>query len=160
MELKLKTISKEAIPAAIEKIVLYRNLNQPFEAESICRDVLAVDPENQQGIRLLGLSLTDQFIGKKKDPYLEAERLFAMLKDPYERQYLTGLVRERRAKAELRAGQPPYMVTALLYEALKCYAEAEKCRPPGNDEAILRWNGCVRLAQSRPEFEWALKDMV
>jgi hypothetical protein len=159
MELTLKTISKEAIPGALQKVTVYRYLHQPVEAESICRDILAVDPDNQQAIRLLGLSLTDQFIGKKKDPYLEAERVFASLKDPYERYYLTGLLRERRAKAELRAGQPPYNVTALLYETLKCYAEAEKIRPPGNDEAILRWNGCVRLAQSRPEFEWALKDM-
>ena len=24
---------------------------------------------------------------------------------------------------------------------------------PGNDDAILRWNRCVRLLQSHPEFE-------
>jgi hypothetical protein len=27
------------------------------------------------------------------------------------------------------------------------FAEAEQLRAPGNDEALLRWNTCVRLIQ-------------
>jgi hypothetical protein len=41
----------------------------------------------------------------------------------------------------------------LLERALQCFAEAEKIRPPGNEDAILRWNRCVRLLQSEPDFE-------
>jgi len=40
----------------------------------------------------------------------------------------------------------------LLEEALNCFAAAEKLRPAGNDDSILRWNRCVRLLQSRPDF--------
>jgi len=37
MDLKLKTISKSGIGEAIAKAELYRYLNEPEEAESICR---------------------------------------------------------------------------------------------------------------------------
>lgn len=45
---ELKPLSKKAIPRAIEKADRYRLLNEPSDAESICLDVLAVDPENQR----------------------------------------------------------------------------------------------------------------
>ena len=154
MELILKKISGDAIPAAIRTAEHYRNLNEPTEAESICRDILAIDKANQAALRLLGLSLTDQFTGHDTDPYNEAERAFASLEDPYERSYYTGMLRERRAKAELRIGRPSYEVAALLRDALTCFEEAANVRPPGNDEALLRWNHCVRLVQSRPDLEW------
>ena len=81
MEFKLKTISKAGIPEAISKAELYRSLNEPEEAESICRDILAVEPENQLALRLLGLAITDQFCGDASDrsarsrkPFPEARR--------------------------------------------------------------------------------------
>ena len=43
----LKALSREAIPAALEKAERYRLLNEPGEAESICLDILQADPENQ-----------------------------------------------------------------------------------------------------------------
>ena len=61
MELKLKSISKGGVAEAISKAELYRYLNEPGEAESICRDILAVEPSNQATLRLLGLAITDQF---------------------------------------------------------------------------------------------------
>ena len=158
MELALKAISKDAVPGALATADVYRLLNEPGETESICRDVLATDPANQTALRLLGLSLTDQFTGRETDAYVEAERAFASLTDPYDRMFNTALLRERRAKAEIRIGNPPYMDAALLREALRLFAEAEKIRPPGNDEALLRWNRCVRLIQSRPDLEWATRD--
>jgi PAS domain-containing protein len=159
MSVELKRISREAVPAALEKAQIYRYLNEPGEAESICRDILNIDIRNQQAIRLLGLSLTEQFTGGETDDFQEADRTFQVLDDEYERLYYTGLVRERRAKAELKAGRRLDMVTALLREALELFAKAEKIRPSGNDEAILRWNRCVRLIQSRPELEWMVGDI-
>ena len=158
MDLALKTISMEAIPAAIAKAELYRVLNEPTETESICRDILAVDPPNQAATRLLAAALADQFTGSETDAYNEAERLLHNLTDQYEQRYYGGLIRERRAKAELAAGHAPYMVTALLREALQLFEQAEALRPAGNDEAILRWNRCVRLIRSRPELEWSTRD--
>jgi tetratricopeptide (TPR) repeat protein len=152
MEFKLKTISKAGIPEAISKIELYRSLNEPEEAESICRDILAVEPEHQLAIRLLGLAITDQFCGDASDRYAEAEELFQGLAESYERLYYTGLLHERRAKAQMRVGRAPHTLAPLFGEAMRCFADAEAIRPQGNDDAILRWNRCARLLQSHPGF--------
>src|ERR1700751_2957313 len=105
MDLKLKTISKSGIAEAIAKAELYRYLNEPGEAESICRDILAADPENQTGLRLLGLAITDQFAGNASDRYREAEDAFQSLTDRYERLYYCGILHERQAKSQLAAGR-------------------------------------------------------
>jgi hypothetical protein len=154
MELKLKSISKAGIAEAVSKAELYRFLNEPGEAESICRDILAVEPDHQVAMRLLALSITDQFAGGPADRHSEAESIFQGLKDPYERLYYTGIVHERRAKALLRSGARPHTVVILFEEAMNCFEHAEKIRPSGNDDAILRWNRCVRLLQSRSASEW------
>ena len=154
MELKLKSISKAGISEALSKAELYRFLNEPGEAESICRDILAIEPDNQKSLRLLALAITDQFTGGAADRHTEAESIFQGLRDPYERLYYTGIVHERRAKALLRAGARPHTVVVLFEEAMNCFDHAEKIRPEGNDDAILRWNRCVRLLQSRSATEW------
>jgi tetratricopeptide (TPR) repeat protein len=154
MEWKLKPISKRGITEAISKVELYRYLNQPEEAESICRDILAVEPDNQMALRLLGLAITDQFTGSESDRYAAAESIFQSLADRYERFYYTGILHERRGKAQLRAGRPPHTLLVIFEEALRCFEAAEQIRPPDNDDAILRWNRCVRILQGRPEFEW------
>ena len=153
MEYKLKSISTAGIAEATSKVELYRYLNEPEEAESICRDILAIDPQHQLALRLLGLTITDQFLGASTDRYREVEEIFQKLSDRYERLYYTGILCERRAKAQLRTGQPPHTVLPLFERALDCFAEAEKIRPAGNDDAILRWNRCVRLLQT-PGYMW------
>src|SRR5580698_3047665 len=101
MEYNIKRISTAGIAEAIAKVELYRSLNEPEEAESICRDILAIEPQHQLALRLLGLALTDQFTGLGSDRYRETEDIFQHLNDPYERLYYTGLLYERRAKALL-----------------------------------------------------------
>ena len=153
MDYKLKSISREGMGEALAKAELYRYLNEPEESESICRDILAVDPNQQLALRMLGLALTDQFLGAVTDRNREAEEIFSRLTDSYERLYYTGLLYERRAKAQLRTGQLPHALLPLFEKALHCFAEAEKIRPAGNDDSILRWNRCVRLIQT-PAFAW------
>ena len=152
MEIKLKTISKSGVPEAMAKAELYRYLNEPEEAESICLDILAADPDNMLARRMLGLAITDQFKGGPADRYAEVQRIFQGLADPYEKHYYLGLLCERRVKAQLHAGQPAHTLLPLLEQAMQHFAEAEKRHPPGNDDAVLRWNRCVRLLESRPEF--------
>ena len=154
MEHKLKSISPEGVDAALSKVKVYRFLNEPEEAESICNDVLAVQPDHQLALRLLGLAITDQFSGDPRDRYFDAQNVFERLTDQYERAYYRGLLHERRAKAQLRAGRAPHTLLVLLEEAMRCYEEAEKIRPTGNDEAILRWNRCARLMQAHTESDW------
>src|SRR5258708_19547559 len=110
MDAQLKAISRAGIAEAIAKAELYRYLNEPEEAESICRDILAVDSGHQLARRLLGLSITDQFTGYAGDRYSEAAEIFENLRDPYERSYYTGLLHERRAKVQLRTGYPPHIL--------------------------------------------------
>ena len=153
MNYELKAISKQGIPEAVAKAELYRYLNEPEESESICRDILAIEPEQQMALRLLGLAITDQFMGGAMDRCAEAEQIFARLKDAYERWYYTGILCERRAKAQLRVGRAPHTLLPLFEQALQCFGEAEKVRPHGNDDAILRWNRCVRLLQT-PQLNW------
>lgn len=148
MEHKLRPISKSGIKEAFTKVTHYRYLNQFDEAESICHDIVAVDPEDQHAQRMLGLIITDQFTGKTNDRYAEAEKIFESLSDPYERAYYTGILHERRAKAQLHAGNLPHTVIGHFEEAMRYYEQAEKIRPAGNDDAILRWNRCARLLQS------------
>src|SRR5258708_8036293 len=107
MTYELKRISTAGITEAIAKAERYRSLSEPEEAESICRDILTIDPQHQLALRLLGLSLTDQFTGDGSDCYRETEEIFRQLKDPYERLYYSGILHERRAKAQLNAGQLP-----------------------------------------------------
>ena len=150
MELKLKAISESGIAEALSKATLYRYLNEPEEAESICHDILAIEPGNQTALRMLGLAITDEFTGQASDRYAEAERIFRELTDPYERDYCLGLLYERRAKAQMRAGRPARILVGLFHEAMQHFERAEKIHPPENDDAVLRWNRCVRLLEKMP----------
>ena len=152
MERQLKTISKNGVTEALAKVQHYRYLNQAEEAESICRDILAADPEHQMALRLLGLSITDQFTGRSSDRYKEAESCFEQLSSAYERFYYLGILYERRAKAQLRTGQLAHTLNVNFEQAMHCFEEAEKIRPQGNDDALLRWNRCLRLMQSIPDL--------
>ncbi|MCM3902581.1 MAG: hypothetical protein ND866_12820 [Pyrinomonadaceae bacterium] len=155
MPLNLKPISVACIAEAISKAEVYRYLNEPGEAESICRDIISEQADHQTALRLLGLAITDQFTGEVSDRYSEAEQVFRSLTSEYERVYHLGILQERKAKAQLRAGRPPHNVYAIFEEAMRFFEAAEKIRPADNDESILRWNRCVRLLQSRPAYEWS-----
>ena len=58
---QLKPITIAGVPAALQKAERYRLLNDSPAAESICLDILEVDPSNQQALISLLLSITDQF---------------------------------------------------------------------------------------------------
>ena len=144
---KLKPLSKEAIPAAIEKAMRYRLLNEPGEAESICHDVLRVEPENQQALVILLLALTDRFGKGYAVGATQTQEVLDQLRDPYERAYYAGIICERQAKARLQQGSPGsgFEAYEFLRDAMACYEKAEAIRPHGNDDALLRWNACARI---------------
>ena len=143
---ELKPLSKEAIPKALERADRYRLLNEPAEAESICLDILEADPENQRALVTLILALTDQFdrvdysVG-----HTEFHDLLPRLHDDYDRAYYAGVISERRAKASLRRQMHPSAAYEWFREAMSWYEKAEAIRPPGNDDAVLRWNTCARI---------------
>lgn len=143
----LKPLHKEAIPAALEKAMRYRLLNEPGEAESICHDVLRIDADNQQALVVLLLALTDRFGKGYAVGVMQARDILPRLPDPYERAYYAGIIAERKAKAVLQQGAPgaSYAACDCLHDAMECYEQAEALRPPGNDDALLRWNACARI---------------
>ena len=146
MTFELKTLSPDAVARALEKAERYRLLNEPTEAESICRDALQVDATNQEALAMLLLALTDQ-LGDNPRAFAEASSTADRLLDDYERAYYTGIVRERRAKAHLKHDGPVLgpQVYEWLRDAMTWYERAEAIRPAGNDDALLRWNACARL---------------
>jgi hypothetical protein len=149
---ELKRLSREAVPRALEKAERYRLLNEPAEAESICQDVLRVDPDNQEALVALLLALTDQF--QHGLAVREARDLLPRIADPYERLYYEGLVCERQAKVQLEHGGPGSGFAAYEWfrEAMTCYERAEAIRPAGNDDAMLRWNTCARALMRSPQL--------
>ena len=152
---ELKVLSKSAIDSAFEKVERYRLLNEPESAESICRDVLAIDPENQSALTDLILSLTDQFDTGIAGRYQEAKKMAASLNDTYDREYYSGIVSERRAKSILHRGAPGSGGVAYewLRRAMEAYERAEEHRPQANDDAKLRWNTCARIIMDNPKVE-------
>ncbi len=143
---ELKTLTEEGIPAALEKAERYRLLNEAAEAESICLDVLKVAPDNQQAIITLLLAVTDRFSKGYGVSETQAKELLARIAGEYERAYYSGILAERRAKARLaQGGHASRWAYDLLREAMECYEKAESMRPPGNDDALLRWNTCARI---------------
>jgi tetratricopeptide (TPR) repeat protein len=150
----LKPLSKDAIPSALAKAERYRLLNEPGEAESICLDVLQVDPDNQDALITLLLALTDQFPHESSLKVIgRAVDLAARLKEEYDRAYYSGIIRERRAKAVLHHERYGAAAAAVewLREAMAFFERAETISPARNDDAVLRWNACARLMMSLPE---------
>ncbi len=156
---ELKRISRESIPAALQKAERYRVINDPSSAESICLDVLQVDPRSQEALVTLLLAITDQFVGAPAEGVRRAQELLPRLDDEYKRAYYAGIVSERCAKAQLRratmgSGELAYH---WFREAMDWYEKAETRRPVGNDETILRWNACARILERdhhvRPRLE-------
>jgi hypothetical protein len=147
MEIPLKLLSKEAVPRALEKADRYRLLNEPMHAQSICLDILRVDPDNQNALVILLLALTDQFAHGYKLNNTEARDVIPKLKSDYDRAYYSGIIAERQAKSILdqNASHSGYLAHDFLTRALHHYEDAAKVRPAGNDDALLRWNTCARL---------------
>ena len=149
-QFRLKPISKEAIPGAIQKAERYRLLNESRAAESICRDILDIDPENQQVLVMLVLTLTDQLAEGHATVMKGVKEILPRITDPYQRYYYTGIASERSGQAYLHRGGMGSggMAYDALRNAMEWYEKAEEIRPAGNDDSILRWNTCARLINS------------
>jgi hypothetical protein len=151
----LKRLSPAAIPAALEKARCYRFLNEPAEAESICRDVLDIERDHQEASITLLLALADQFRRELEPQFTEARGVIPRLKSEYCRRYYEGIICERRAKAHLDRGGPGSGTLAheWLRRAMGHYDGAPALRLAGNDDAVLRWKACARLLERHPELQ-------
>ncbi|HEV7536659.1 MAG TPA: hypothetical protein VGP90_13555 [Acidimicrobiia bacterium] len=144
-----RLLTKDSIPDAIKKSERYRLLGEPDEAESVCLDILQVDPDNQEARVDLILAITDQF-GRERRPRVDlATKIVGELTDEYQRRYYEAVVAEREARAHLDLETPPVLVFLRYCEAMDKFAAAAAIRPVGDDSAVIRWNACVRAIRRR-----------
>ncbi len=144
-ELQPISISTASVPRALERALRYRLLNDPEQAESVCLDILAVDPDNQEALVTLILSLTDQFgTGDSHPVSAELNQYVARLASEYQRLYYRGIIFERQARAYMRRPLGIAFAYEAFREAMDWFEKAAAIRPEADDEAILRWNACVR----------------
>jgi hypothetical protein len=151
MAWQLKPLGARNLVAAISLAKHYRDLNQPEEAESICRDVLDVAADNDDALRIMGLALTDQFPTKWLTLFDEACAVFARLRSDYERVYYTAIAWERYAKAQLVAGRAHNAIHA-FEEALSGFEQADTLGSADDPSAVLHYNRCVRELTTNREI--------
>ena len=144
---ELKPISASGIAAALEKAERYRLLSDPVAAESICLDILQLQPENQDALVSLLLARTDQFSPSHGAGDAAAREVLPRLTSEYDRAYYTALITERRGKALMETARPGSqgMAWVCFREAMEAYEKAATLAPAGNDDAVLRWNTCARI---------------
>lgn len=149
----MKSISQEAVPRALELAERYRLLNEPEQAASICHDVLATDPNNAEALRNLILATTEQF-GTLHGARLEdADAIVKRMGTEYEQAYFTAIAYERWGRSQLQNKAHLTLVGDWIKRAMAQYEVAEKCRPAGNEDALLRWNACARLLAKIPGLD-------
>jgi tetratricopeptide (TPR) repeat protein len=153
----LKSLGARNLQAALDKAEQYRALNEPEEAESICRDILAQAPDHQLALRTLGLALTDRFDRGWTNCFDEALGIFQKLNSGYETVYYSGVAWERCAKAQLEHGQV-HNAAHSFERAMELFAQAEEIGPKDSPDPILRWNRCVRAISAHPEILAALRE--
>ena len=157
---ELKRLTPEGVEIALRKVERYRLLNEPWQAESICLDILELDPDHQEALVSLILSITDQFKAEEGKRKKEALELIPRLRSEYQREYYSGIIWERRATTLLARRSPGFGPVAYqhLRRAMKCYERAEQLETPGDDPAIVRWNSCARMIMRHKEIRPAAEE--
>lgn len=152
--IELKPLRSEAFGEALEKAKRYRLLNEPDDAESICLDILAIQPDQQDALITLLLALTDKLRTSGVNPaFDQALEIIPKLDSSYSKSYYRGVIFERRAKYHLKQGGPGSGTAAYPWfvKAMESYEEALSADDPKNHDAVLRWNSCARILNSRPD---------
>src|SRR2546425_11286512 len=98
---ELKPLTREAIPKALEKAERYRLLKEPAQAETICLDVLQIDPGNHQALVMLLLALTERFEQGMAGTVTQPRAVLTRLTDEDARPYSAGIIAQPPGGARL-----------------------------------------------------------
>ncbi len=144
-----RLIHQDTIGAVLDKARQYRSLLEPELAISICLDVFAVDENNQDALVIYILAMTDLYnhANAKVCPQTINESI-AKLTSEFERTYYTGITLERKARALLKNAMSRSFAYNLFIQAIKIYDQAQQIAPKQRDDAILRYNACVRTIKN------------
>lgn len=154
--LELKALDPGAIESSLKRAQRYRLLNEPDDAESICLDILATTPDNQEALITLLLALTDKFRHSGLTPsYEQAQEIVPKLDGSYSKSYYLGVIYERCAKYHLKKGGPGAGTAAYgwFLKAMESFDSVLNNDNPKSQEAVLRWNSCARILNSNPEVK-------
>ena len=143
-------LSKEMIARAFERAQHYRLLNEPAQAESICRDIVAVDPGNEQAWIHLLLSITDQFPEEMSAALTDANDALRHIQSEYHQAYYQGIIHERWGRANMTLGRGNQAARSWIQKAMTCYSTAIELAPSDEPDPTLRWNTCARLLEKLP----------
>ena len=145
---ELVPLSAAAIPAALAKAERYRLLNESGQAESICLDVLAIDPDNQEALAMMILAITDQFRDEGTAVHVgRAERLVSGLRDAYTQAYTArSSTSVARARHSSRPGDDGVRVAAGGASRLRPRHRPAPCRQRRRGAALE----CLRARAPAP----------
>jgi hypothetical protein len=149
---ELVNIRDVDIPAALALAERCRANAEPEVAESICLDVLAADPNHEDGLKLLLFVRTD-LLGSALPGALErARELLPRFAREYDRVYYDAVICERQARHLLRqrgrrTGRIAYDWFIAAAEKYETAAGLDPQRP----EPGLRRNACIRTVTAHPE---------
>ena len=156
---QIKPIAAGDVEAALALAERCRATREPDVAESICLDVLEVEPGHQRAVVLLLLARTDQLESGLPHGVARAREALAWLDGDYDRAYYGGIICERQARAVLahrgkRSGFVSYDWFQLAMEHYDDAAGLDPARP----EPRLRHNGCMRAIERHAHCEAAPSD--
>ncbi|MDZ4852853.1 MAG: hypothetical protein SGI77_26500 [Pirellulaceae bacterium] len=143
--LEPRKIRRDTVCAALKQAQHYRLLNEPALAESICRDIIAVDATHEEAWVTLLLSLTDQFDDKKSLAFDQANNALEQLSNEFKKHYYSGIIDERWARAQHKLGLPAESVESWIRSAMSSFTKAEELAPESDPNPLLRWNTCARF---------------
>ena len=152
----LKALSHEGVASALAKAEHYRLLKRTGRSGEHLPRYSRHRARNQQALICLVLAQSDQ-IARDSRSFHSALATVQKLQGSTSVPITAGIVWERRAKAldAERGRGTHHSVYEWVVKALDCFAQAERLRPAGNDDAVLRWNTCVRFLtqSSKPRAE-------
>lgn len=146
--LELKPIPEGSMATALAMAQTCRDVSEPQEAESICLDLLQVEPESQEALVLLLLARTDLLDEGLPGGVERAREPLSRLTSEYEREYYAGIICERQARYLLRSrGRHTSFVAWEWFQYAMDHFEDAARSSPERVEPALRFNACVRLIE-------------
>ena len=149
--MKYHLIHERNIDSALDKAKQYRSLLEPELAISICLDIFALDANHQEALVIYILALTDTLSHSGTSTHKPDKKIqdaILQLQSEYQQVYYQGIFYERKARSLMRHAMSRSFAYNLLLQAIECYQQAEKSSPEDSDDAILRYNACVRTIEN------------
>lgn len=149
--MNLKTFKSDDVEAAMAAARTCWAELQIEDTESICQDVLSLDPTNQEAVELLFRSRVSLLSKGLPRGVERAQELVPQFDGDFEKAFFSGLLRENQARYLLdrRGRQASSVAYNWFRHAMDDFEEANR-QDSTRIEATLHWNACLRTLQANP----------